>query len=140
MNTTKKINFPNLAGFAFGMVLSLGLLFLLVGCAGAPRWGTWSKNPTPAQIQAGLSPRDSYVYIPAYETYYNTTAARYVFPSNLGWVTQVDPPQDVSVGMLLASPSVAMTFTDAPARHHAAMARLYPRNWGQGTVVMAFTR
>lgn len=139
MNSTN-IRFLNLAGLAPGMFLSLGLLFLLMGCADAPRWGNWSTNPTPAQIQAGLTPRDSYVYIPAYETYYNTTAAQYVFPSSHGWVTQLDPPQDVSVGMLLASPSVAMTFTDAPAEHHAGVARLYPRNWGQGSAVVAFTR
>lgn len=140
MNFTKKINIPPRAGFKRGMILSLGLLLLLAGCNGAPRWGAWSQSPTRAQLEAGRAPRDSYVYIPAYDTYYNATAARYVFPSSQGWVTQADPPQDVSVGMLLGSPSVAMTFTDAPAQHHPAMARLYPRNWGQSNAVVAFTR
>jgi hypothetical protein len=38
-------------------------------------------------------------------------------------------PRGVTVNVLLASPSVKMNFHDAPAQHHAAVVKQYPKNW-----------
>jgi hypothetical protein len=137
MNTSRNSSLSNLGGFALGMILSLALLLLFVGCADAPRWGAWSSHPSNAQIQAGLGRLDSYVYFPGYEIYHNRTREEYVYRSDQTWITRIEPPGEVPVEMLLASPSVAMSFTDAPARHHAAVLRLYPRNWGRVEAAVA---
>lgn len=31
-------------------------LTLLAGCAGAPRWGSWSKHPAPEQLATASNP------------------------------------------------------------------------------------
>lgn len=133
----QKVSFPNLAGFALGVGLSLVMLVLLVGCAGSPRWSDSSKHPTTAQIEAVLGRLDRYVYFPGYEIYYNTGKDQYIYRGDRAWVTQIEPPADISVEVLLASPSVAMNFDDAPARHHAEVSRLYPRNWGRAEAALA---
>ncbi len=129
-----KFSFTNLTGFALGGGLSL---VLLAGCTGSPPWGSTSKHPTTAQIQAMLGRLDNYVYFPAYEIYYNRTKDHYIFWSDRAWVTRNKPPGDVAVEVLLGSPAVAMNFNDAPARHHEAVVRTYPRNWGRSEAVMA---
>ncbi len=133
----KKFSIPNLAGFAAGVGLSLLMLVLLMGCANSPRWSDSSRRPTSAQIQAVLGRLDNYVYFPGYEIYYNTGKDRYVCWSDGAWVTRNDPPGDIAVDVLLASPSVAMNFDDAPARHHDGVIRLYPRNWARGEATLA---
>jgi hypothetical protein len=35
--------------------LGLAALTLLTGCVGAPRWGAWSKTPSPEQLAATRS-------------------------------------------------------------------------------------
>jgi hypothetical protein len=140
MNPIKQTSLSNLLGFTVGAGLSLLMLVLLMGCAGSPRWHDSSRHPTNAQIQAVLGRLDSYVYYPAFEIYHNTAKDQYVFRSGGAWVTQNDPPRDVDVDALLASPSVAMNFDDAPARHHQVVLVLYPRNWGRDESALASAR
>ena len=133
----KKFSIHNLAGFAAGAGLCLLMLVLLMGCTGSPRWTDSSKQPTSAQIQAVLGRLDSYVYFPGYEIYYNTGQDNYVYWSGGAWVTSNEPRADVAVDVLLAAPAVAMNFDDAPARHHDAVIRQYPRNWGRSESALA---
>lgn len=130
----------NLMGVSLGVLLGLFVLGLLAGCSGAPRWGAWSKRPSPAQIQAVLGRQESYVYIPAYEVYYNGAAARYVFWDGGDWVSTREPPYEVSLEELLTAPSVVMDFQDHPARHHAAVVRRYPRDWQRPAPLLASAR
>lgn len=136
MRISPKFNLLNLAGFALGAGLSLVMLFLLAACAGSPRWSDSSRHPTAAQIQAVLGRQDRYVYFPGYEIYCNTAKDQYVFWRDGAWVTHFEPPAGISAEELRASPSVAMEFDDAPARHHDAVLRQYPRNWGRSGAVM----
>ena len=71
---------------------------------------------------------DDYVYYPGYEVYYNNRRHQYIYLEGRSWVTRPTPPR-VSVDVLFASPSVIPNFHDAPAHHHAALVRQYPRNW-----------
>jgi len=111
--------------------LALMVQVLLTGCSGTPRWGAWSVHPSPVRLASVLGTKDSYLYYPAYQVYYNRTKQQFVFPSDRGWTTQEESPGDVGEADLFSSPSVAMNFTDAPQGHHAAMVRAYPRNWGR---------
>lgn len=140
MNLIKHLSLSNLMGFAVGAGLSLLMMALLMGCAGSPRWHDSSRRPTSAQIQAMLGRQDSYVYYPGFEIYHNQGKDQYVFRSGGAWVTQNDPPRDVDVAALLASPSVAMNFDDDPARHHQVVLVLYPRNWGRDEAALASAR
>lgn len=135
MSLSPKFSLPNLAGFALGAGLSLVILFLLAACAGSPRWSDSSRRPTDAQIQAVLGGMDRYVYYPGYEIYCNTTKDQYVFWRDGVWVTHFEPPRGISAEELRASPSVTMDFADAPPRHHNAVLRQYPRNWGRSVPV-----
>jgi len=137
MRTFVTVPLRKLAGCRFRHGLGLGLLILAAGCSGTPRWGAWSSHPTSAQIVAVLGQLDSYVYYPGYEIYFNRTKEQYVFRSDRAWVAQPEPPVDVNGVDLLASPSVAMTFSDAPERHHAAVVRAYPRYWGHPETLTA---
>ena len=119
------------------MSLGLPLLFLQAGCSTTPAWGAWSVRPSPAQIAAVLGRMDSYVYYPGYEIYYNRTKDQYIFRNGQTWVAQKEPPLNVIREDLLASPAVAMNFTDAPERHHAAVVRTYPRYWGRPETLTA---
>jgi hypothetical protein len=80
---------------------------------------------------------DSYVYFPGYGIYYNRTKNQYVFPNGRAWITQNQPPGDMMGVDLQAAPSVLMNFSDAPERHHAAIVRAYPRDWGHPGPVLA---
>ena len=71
---------------------------------------------------------DDYVYYPGYEVYYSNSRRQYIYLEGRSWVTRPAPPR-VSVDVLFASPSVRLDFHDAPAHHHAALVRQYPRNW-----------
>ena len=132
MKTFLTIRWARRVGLAPVVSLSLGLIVLALqpGCS-TPGWGSWSVRPSPAQIAAALGRLDSYVYYPGYEIYYNRTKDRYVFREGRAWVTQQEPPEDVLGQDLQAAPSVAMSFNDAPERHHAAVVRNYPRYWGR---------
>jgi len=117
--------------WARAAALGLMVQVLLTGCSGTPRWGAWSVRPSPVHIASVLGSKDSYLYYPAFQVYYNRTKQQFIFPSDRGWTTQDDSPGDVGAAELFSSPSVAMIFTDAPQWHHAAMVRAYPRNWGR---------
>jgi len=71
---------------------------------------------------------DDYVYYPSYGIYYNSHRRQYASLQGGAWVSQA-APSGVAVDVLRASPSVKMDFHDAPANHHAAVARQYPTNW-----------
>lgn len=125
-----------MAGFVVGAILCLAVVGLLAGCADTPRWTNSSRHPTPAQIQAVLGRLDTYIYFSSYQIYLNPAREQYTFWDGGAWVTSRELPPEVSMEALEASPSVAMTFDDAPARHHAEIIRLYPRNWGRSEAVM----
>jgi len=72
--------------------------------------------------------RDDYVYYPNYEVYYGRNHRQYVYRDGNAWVSR-PAPAGVRVDVLLTSPSVRVNFHDPPARHHAAVARTYPKNW-----------
>ena len=72
--------------------------------------------------------QDSYVYYPGYGIYFNAHRHLYYYLNNGAWVN-TPAPAGVTVEVLGRSPSVPMEFHDAPAAHHADMARRYPRNW-----------
>ena len=50
------LSLPGMTALLFRSTVraGLGLLALacLAGCAGAPRWGSWSKHPSPEQLAA----------------------------------------------------------------------------------------
>ena len=65
---------------------------------------------------------------PQYECYYSVSRHQYAYREDNAWVSR-PAPHGVSVNVLLASPSVKMDFHDTPARHHAVVAKQYPKNW-----------
>lgn len=134
--TPKYFHFFDRAGFGLGLLV----LAMLAGCVDTPPWGGTSKHPTTAQTQTALGRQDNYVYFPGYEIYYNSNHGQYVYWDGSAWVTRTELPRGVSVEVLLASPSVAMNFHDAPEWHHAAMVRSYPRNWGRPEAIMVSAR
>jgi len=75
--------------------------------------------------------QDDYVYYPNYGVYYNSNRHQYAYLNGGAWV-YAPAPYGVSVGVLLASPSVHMDFHDSPEHHHAEMMQKYPRNWNGG--------
>jgi hypothetical protein len=107
-----------------GLVLCAALWGTLTGCVGyvdGPRAG---YSGAPAEVYA----QDDYVYYPQYECYYSVSRHQYAYREGNEWVSR-GAPRGVSVNVLLASPSVKMTFHDAPAQHHADVVKQYPRNW-----------
>ncbi|MES1195074.1 MAG: hypothetical protein ABUL65_04205 [Opitutus sp.] len=121
-----KFRFSNPAGLTLG----LAVLALLAGCASSS-WSGSFRRPTPAQEQAALGRLDRYVYFPGYQVYFNPARGQYTYRDGQAWITSRDLPPDLSLELLEDSPSVAMNFDDAPARHHAAVVQIYPRNWGR---------
>jgi hypothetical protein len=122
-------NTSNLTSTLIRAIPGFMMAVLLAGCSDTPRWGGWSNAPTKAQIETGLQQLNTYVYFPRYQIYFNSGQSRYTFWDGRVWVTAPNPPKEIPVELLEASPSVAMRFEDAPEWHHAAVSRLYPRNW-----------
>ena len=120
--------------------LGLVILALLAGCADTPAWSSLSTVPTSAQLQSARGRSSSYVYFASYEIYYDQNGGRYTYWDGRGWITRAEPPPGIPAELLENSPSVAMTFSDAPWWHHAAVVRTYPRNWGRSETIMASAR
>jgi hypothetical protein len=115
-----------------GIVLNAVLLLTLTGCGGnadAPNPGVQVQSPGVAQAPSPAEVvQDDYVYYPGYGIYYSNNRHQYASLEDGAWVSEA-APRGVAVGVLQASPSVKMDFHDAPANHHAAIARQYPKNW-----------
>lgn len=88
------------------------------------------RAPVQVHVQAAMSYQDDYDYYPGYETYYSRNRREYVYREGNAWVRRPEP-RGVSVAVLFASPAVRVDFRDSPERHHDAVVRSYPRNWGQ---------
>jgi hypothetical protein len=121
-----KFCLSNPAAFAF----SLATLTLLPGCATSSWKGTF-RQPNQSQVHVALSRLDSYIYFPGYQVYFNPARGQYTYWDGRAWLTSPDLPSELSMELLEESPSVAMNFDDAPARHHGEVAQSYPRNWGR---------
>ncbi|MEO7598565.1 MAG: hypothetical protein ABIV50_06510 [Opitutus sp.] len=104
------------------LLLGSGLLLSFSGCATTD--SDYGYYDQPVQV---VQPA-RYVYYPQYEVYYNSARGTYVYYDNGGWVTRRDLPRRWAHN-LRSSPSVYLDFSDAPERHHAEIARHYPRNW-----------
>ncbi len=103
---------------------------MLTGCVGyhdEPRH-VHRYAPPPVYVEPAVVVQDDYVYYPGYQVYYSSKHRHYVYLEGRTWVTRPTPPQ-VSVEVLFASPSVSLGFHDAPAHHHAAVVRQYPKRW-----------
>lgn len=106
-----------------GLALAAALLTTLTGCVGyveQPAGGGPYVESTVVQ--------DDYVYYPNYECYYSVSRHQYAYREGNAWVSR-PAPRGVSVNILLASPSVKMSFHDSPANHHADVVKQYPKNW-----------
>jgi hypothetical protein len=153
MNTTKLLF---LKSGKSGILLNAVLLLTVIGyggCSDAPSAEVQSRSsaavpsPSPTTVQVASSgdvtaqsstvaevsspdavAPDDYVYYPSYGIYYNSHRREYASLQGGAWVSQAGP-SGVAVDVLLASPSVKMDFHDAPANHHAAVARQYPTSW-----------
>ena len=112
-----------------GSLLAAGLLLATAGCADTPAWGGWSSAPTVAQIQVERGVQPDWVYYPAYQVYYSSNYQEYIYWDAVDWVTRPAPILPLTPEKLQASPSVGLGFHDSPALHHAAVAKLYPRDW-----------
>ena len=107
-----------------GLVLCAVLLGALTGCVDhvdGPRAGYYAE-PTVVVVQ------DDYVYYPNYAVYYSSSRHQYAYREGTAWVSR-PAPRDVTVNVLMASPSVRMNFHDSPANHHATVVQEYPKNW-----------
>jgi hypothetical protein len=115
-------------GFVFGAAL-LGALTGCVGYVDGPRHAQGYAPPPPEYVESGVVVlQDDYVYYPGYEVYYSSHTHQYVYLEGRSWVSRPAPPR-VSVDVLFASPSVRLDFHDAPAVHHSAVLRQYPKHW-----------
>ena len=98
----------------------------LIGCAyqepGRP------VGYSPAPVQTTVVVQDDYVYYPQYEVYYSNSRHQYGYRDGNAWAWRPAPP-NVSLNVMLSSPSVHMDFHDSPERHHAAVVKSYPKNW-----------
>jgi hypothetical protein len=105
---------------------------LIIGSLAAP--AVWAQDvhvgvniPVPSvNVQIG-GPTD-YVYYPKYGTYYSPSLHRYYYQDHGSWGWR-DRPLGVAPDVFLQAPSVKMNFHDAPDKHHADIARQYPKNW-----------
>jgi hypothetical protein len=131
MNNKKLFLKTNRVGFVLGAVLLAALTEsavyaggLIVGINVAP-----VVVAPPVVIAApAVVVQDDYVYYPNYGVYYNSGRHQYAYLENGAWVS-APAPEGVTVGVLLASPSVHMDWHDSPANHHAEMVQKYPRDW-----------
>jgi predicted small lipoprotein YifL len=144
MNKSKFLAYSGKAG----IVLNAALFLTLTGCgqkgdATSPAAQTQSpavaETPAPATVQSQppavvevqspvVETQDEYVYYPNYGIYYNSSRHQYASLEGGAWISE-PAPRGVAEGELRASPSVKMNFHDAPASHHAEIARQYPKNW-----------
>jgi len=107
-----------------GPLVTTALLIVLTGCIGYVE----STSPSPAYIGPAVVVEDDYVYYPRHQVYYSSNRRHFIYQEGRDWVTRPAPPR-VSADVLFASPSVHLEFHDAPARHHTAVVRQYPRRW-----------
>jgi hypothetical protein len=114
-------------GLVFGSVI-LGAFTGCIGYVDGPRHERVHAQPQPVYVETGVVVHDDYVYYPGYQVYYSGNTQRYVYLEGRSWVSRSAPPR-VSVDVLFASPSVRLDFHDAPAAHHATVARTYPKTW-----------
>jgi hypothetical protein len=125
MKNKKHFFKTNKVGFVLGAAL---LVALTKGVSCADGQNVAITVTPPVVVAPAVVIQDDYVYYPTYAIYYNSSRHQYAYLENGAWVSQ-PAPQGVSVGVLLASPSVSMDFHDSPANHHAEMLRKYPKNW-----------
>ncbi|HEX4342789.1 MAG TPA: hypothetical protein VH255_05335 [Verrucomicrobiae bacterium] len=90
--------------------------------------GTVTGCVSGGYVQGGVTVQDDYVYYPQYEVYYSNTRHQYAYREGNSWVSR-PAPRGVDVNVLVKSPSVKMDFHDAPANHHATVAKQYPKTW-----------
>ena len=121
MNKTKNSNI----GFIFGTAF----LSLLAGCVGyvGERGGGYTPE-TSVYVERGVAVQDDYVYYPAYQVYYSGYRRQYVYQDGRSWVSRSEPPH-ISADVLFGSQAVKVDFHDAPANHHAQIAKQYPKHW-----------
>jgi hypothetical protein len=113
-----------------GFIFGTAAFSLLAGCVGyvdGPRGEVYAPASS-VYVETGIAVQDDYVYYPAYQVYYSSYRHQYVYRDGRSWVSRPAPPR-VSVNVLLASPSVNVGFHDSPERHHAEIARQYPKQW-----------
>lgn len=132
-----KIKITNEVGFVLGAVL-LAALTESAGYAGGVTVGIDLTPivvvappvvvPAPAVVVPVVVVQDDYVYYPSYGIYYNSGRRQYAYLENGAWVLAA-APQDVSIDVLLASPSVNMDWHDSPEKHHGEMLKRYPKDW-----------
>ena len=106
-----------------------GALLSAVGLAGCAYQE--SGRPVgyrPAPVQTTVMVQDDYVYYPQYEVYYSSSRHQYGYRDGNAWAWR-PAPANVSLNVMLSSPSVHMDFHDSPERHHAAVVKSYPKNW-----------
>ena len=107
--------------------LATAALLTLTGCVG------YVESP-PVVYQAPIAVvrpviiEDDYVYYPRYGMYYGSRSHQYYYHDGASWIAR-PAPRGVSVGVMLASPSVKVDFHDGPAGHHAQIVKTYPKNW-----------
>ena len=114
-----------------GWVLCLSLLGSVVGigCANHRPGFAERQQTAPYAVEPyAFLALDDYTYYPQFETYYSARQHKYAFYTQGAWMLR---PRftGVPLDVLLASPSVKMTFHDDPANHHAVMLVKYPRTW-----------
>jgi len=105
----------------------MGVIPLLTGCADSPPWGTWSKRPTPAQIEAVMGrPLETFIYFSRYEVYQNERTREYIYQENNEWVRSAVPPGTIVETKLQASPFVVLSLRDGPGKSYAKVRQQYP--------------
>jgi hypothetical protein len=109
-------------------VSNTALLIALSGCVNYANGQSLQITVPPPVVVAvpAVVAQDNYVYYPNYGVYYNTTRRQWAYLDGGAWVSR-PAPMGVSAEVLLASPSVKMKFHDSPAKHHAAMAKQFPK-------------
>jgi hypothetical protein len=113
-----------------GIIAGAAILCGLTGCVGyvdGPRGEVYARAPS-VYVEEGVAVQDDYVYYPTYQVYYSSARHQYIYLNGRSWVSRPAPPR-VSTSVLFASPSVRLDFHDAPANHHAEIARQYPKQW-----------
>ena len=113
-----------------GLSVCAALLSLSVGCVGYVERPQGRSARVTRTVVAGpvFIEQDDYVYYPSYQVYYGSRSHQYYYQDGPSWVAR-PAPLNLSVSVLLASPSVTMDFHDGPSAHHAQVIRTYPRTW-----------